>query len=273
MKRVARSVLLLAAGGLFGCSPAQYFAQPASVEETRDNVRAMKEEQAALARKVADLEAALTAQNERTAERDANLRVELSQLSQSLHEISGRLDDLGQQVQRRSRQAPPPSYQPTPVFPPTEPVPGVEGDGSATMPPPAGAASPDPLPPSSIPAADLYDRAYRDVSQGNYDLAIDGFRDFLSRYPDDTLADNAQYWLGECHYVQDHVTEAAREFERVLSDHPDGDKVPAAKLKLGYCALRQNDVARARRWFDDIVKNHPASDEARSARNKLASLD
>lgn len=273
MRRVANALLLLAAGGLFGCSPAQYFAQPASVEETRDTVRAMKEEQAALARKVATLEAALTAQNDRTAERDANLRVELSELSETLHEISGRLDDLGQQVQRRSRQAPPPSFLPPPVYPPTEPVPGVGDDGSAYAPPPDGATPADTPPPSSIPAADLYDRAYRDVSQGNYDLAIDGFRNFLSRYPDDTLADNAQYWLGECHYVQDQVTEAVREFERVLSDHPDGDKVPAAKLKLGYCALRQNDTPRARRWFDDIVKNHASSDEARSARNKLASLD
>jgi tol-pal system protein YbgF len=273
MRRTALIAPFLVAGGLLGCSPAQYFAQPANVEETRDTVRAMKEEQAAMARKVQALEAALNAQNERTAERDANLRAELSSLSQALEEISGRLDDLGQQVQRRARQAPPPSYAPPTVVPPTEPVPYPEDDGGAPAAPAPvpGASAPEAAP--SAQAADLYDRAYRDVSQGNYDLAIQGFRDFLARHPADPLADNAQYWLGECHYVQDQVTEAVREFEKVLANHPGGDKVPAAKLKLGYCALRQNDGARARRWFDDILANHPASDEARSARNKLASLE
>ncbi|TPW11396.1 MAG: tol-pal system protein YbgF, partial [bacterium] len=86
-------------------------------------------------------------------------------------------------------------------------------------------------------------------------------------------ADNSQYWLGECFYVQDKVSEAAREFEKVINEHQDGDKVPAAYLKLGYCALRRNDTAQARRWFDDVIRKFPSSEEARSARNKLASIE
>jgi TolA-binding protein len=79
--------------------------------------------------------------------------------------------------------------------------------------------------------------------------------------------------LGECYYVQDQVSEAAREFEKVVNEHPRGDKVPAAYLKLGYCSLRKNDNAGARRWFDELIKKYPSTEEARSARNKLASIE
>ena len=31
--------------------------------------------------------------------------------------------------------------------------------------------------------------------------AISGFKQFLTKFPTSALADNAQYWLGEAHYV------------------------------------------------------------------------
>ena len=73
--------------------------------------------------------------------------------------------------------------------------------------------------------------------------------------------------------MQDQVSEASREFEKVVNEHPRGDKVPAAYLKLGYCSLRKNDNDGARRWFEELIRKYPSTEEARSARNKLASIE
>ena len=237
---------------LGGCSPAQYFAQPASVEETRDAVRAMKAQQEALAQRIEAIEKLLATLSEGQARDRADLNAQLGTLGESLQQVSSRLDDMSGQLQRR---APAGSLYPTPVNPPVEPDTSLGGAASGVDP------------------EQVYDSAYRDVTRGSYPLAIAGFREFLRLFPDHSLADNAQYWLGECHYVQDDPTKAAEEFRKVLDKYPEGDKVPAAYLKLGYCALRLNDGAGARRYLDELIRKFPASEEARSARAKLATLN
>ncbi len=270
--------VVLAAGialtaGFVGCSPKQYFAQPANVEESVETLRALKTEQAAMSGKIDALEVEMRSQATRSAEREANLKAELTTLNEALERLSGQMENLGERAERRARTAPPPTWQPTPPPIPTEPVPGgerMEPDSAAgrAQAPPSTAR-----PPSTGDPGELYDRAYRDVTRGDYELASKGFREFLDRYPGDDLADNSQYWLGECYYVQDQISEAAREFERVVHEYQRGDKVPAAYLKLGYCSLRRNDSADARKWFDELIQKYPSSEEARSARNKLASIE
>ena len=44
---------------------------------------------------------------------------------------------------------------------------------------------------------ELYRSAYEDYMRGNYDLAADGFGEYLRRWPDTELSDNALYWIGE----------------------------------------------------------------------------
>src|SRR2546421_277637 len=83
-------------------------------------------------------------------------------------------------------------------------------------------------------------------AEGGYLLAITGFRDFLRRFPDHKLADNAQYWIGESYLALAHsyanagqqddkatqaLEEAVREFRRVITNYPRGDKVPTAIYK------------------------------------------
>ena len=100
----------------------------------------------------------------------------------------------------------------------SQPVPGpgpsLGPGGAAGAVPGAGgmAAAPDstaaPLGPPPATANDLYDAAYRDFSRGNYDLAIEGFRELLKYYPNMNLSDNAQYWIGECYYGLNKLSDA-----------------------------------------------------------------
>ena len=77
-----------------------------------------------------------------------------------------------------------------------------------------------------------YEAAYGFLLQQNYQDAQDGFRDFLKRYPKNRLAGNAQYWLGETHYVQGRYKQAAMAFLAGYEKYGKGSKGPDSLLKL-----------------------------------------
>ena len=47
----------------------------------------------------------------------------------------------------------------------------------------------------------IYNTAYSDYLKGNYQLAIEGFRQYIENFRESPLADNAQYWIGECYFL------------------------------------------------------------------------
>ncbi len=116
----------------------------------------------------------------------------------------------------------------------------------------------------------LYATAYLDFTRGKYRVAIAGFHQYLQMFPGSDLADNAQYWIGECHHSLGELIQAEQEFKRVMTDHPDGNKVPAAEYKLGLVYLAQNRPEDARRQFEAVVGKYPGTTEARLAQDRLS---
>lgn len=92
-----------------------------------------------------------------------------------------------------------------------------------------------------------YQAAFGMLKDGQYDRAIASFQKFLAAYPASTLAENAQYWLGEAYYVNKAFTEAQSAFQQVIDKYPQSRKRPDALLKIGYCQyeLKQWDQAKA----------------------------
>ncbi|MDH4101145.1 MAG: tol-pal system protein YbgF, partial [Nitrospirota bacterium] len=123
-----------------------------------------------------------------------------------------------------------------------------------------------------VPAGDpseIYQKAYGDFSRGNYDLAITGFEEFLSDFPDAMLAPNAQYWLGECYYSRKEFDKAIVEFDKVIKNYQGAIKVPSAYLKKGFSmdALGNREAAKAQ--YRKIVDAYPLAPEAAIAKEKL----
>jgi tol-pal system protein YbgF len=118
----------------------------------------------------------------------------------------------------------------------------------------------------------LYDAAYQDLTRGNHGLAIMGFQEVITKYPDSELADNSQYWIGESYYAQKNWKQALQEFEKTVSAYPKGDKVPAAMLKAGLCQAQLGDKKAAKATLDTLRKRYPDSEEARLAGTKLSEL-
>ena len=119
---------------------------------------------------------------------------------------------------------------------------------------------------------ELYRSAYEDYMRGNYDLASQGFRDYIERWPSTELTDNALYWIGECFDAQNDPDQALLIFTQVLEDYPTSDKAAAAQLKKGLLYLKMNDQAQGVVHLQYVVYEYPGTREADLARERLRSL-
>lgn len=115
----------------------------------------------------------------------------------------------------------------------------------------------------------LFAAAYGDYSRGNYDLAISEFRQYVETYPASEMADNAQYWIGECLMSKKQYNEAIAEFDRVLMLFPKGDKVPGARFKKGLALMELGHADAARAEFTALIRLYPKTNEATLARQQL----
>lgn len=119
---------------------------------------------------------------------------------------------------------------------------------------------------------ELYRSAYEDYMRGNYDLAAQGFRDYMDRWPSTELTDNALYWIGECYDAEGETENALEVFTRVLDDYPTSDKAAAAQLKKGLLYLKMDDQAQGVVHLQYVVYEYPGTREAELARERLRSL-
>ena len=114
----------------------------------------------------------------------------------------------------------------------------------------------------------MYRNALSDYTNGNYGLAISGFRTYIQNYPKTSLVANAQYWLGEAYYSQKNYAQANQEFDVVIRDFPDSPKVPSALFKQGDALLQMGDTRRAIATLCELVTKHARTREARLARER-----
>ncbi len=125
---------------------------------------------------------------------------------------------------------------------------------------------------ADAPGKEIFDAAQADLTRGNYELAQEGFIQFLRRHPASSLADDAQYGLAECYYGRQKFTEAISEYERVLLLYPDGDKAPAALLRLGLAYQNLENPAKTKEQWEKLIGLYPDSPEAAIAKERLKSL-
>lgn len=112
--------------------------------------------------------------------------------------------------------------------------------------------------PNDNPAA-MYDSAFQALREQKYDRAETSFKEFLARYPNDALAGNAQYWLGETHYVRGNYQEAAKIFAQGFQKYPKNNKAPDNLLKLGLSLAQTDKVKEACLTFSQLGMQYPTA--------------
>ncbi len=210
--------------------------------------------------------------NELLAEQNATLkktlqeqRVQEEANAAALRDLGERLSELNEKYQ--SLKAAPVAAVEASGLPPATGLTPATGPGPA----PAGAA-PTPPPPvaANAPAPrELYSQAYADFARGNYDLAIQGFTEYIKSYPGTDFTDNAQYWVGECLYGKKQYNEAIEAWNTLFRDYPSSDKLPDARVKKGMALERLGRRSQALVEYRFVIDRFPNSPAARIARERL----
>jgi len=148
------------------------------------------------------------------------------------------------------------------------------GASSASAAPAVGAsaaAAAGTTPADSLSGEDkgAYQAAFNLLKDGQYDRAIAAFQKFLATYPDSSLADNAQYWLGEAYYVNRSFPEAQSAFQRMVDKYPQSRKLADALLKIGYCRYELKQWESARAVLGQVVARFTDTPAARLAQQRL----
>jgi len=134
---------------------------------------------------------------------------------------------------------------------------------------PAVAAQPAaPSSAQSADAEDAYRAAFKLLKEGRYAPATSRFKDFLKKYPDNSYADNAQYWLGEISYVTRAFKQAIVEFDKVLNNYPGSTKHADSILKQAYCYYELKDYAKTRELLTAVSTRFPQSTAANLAEKR-----
>lgn len=118
----------------------------------------------------------------------------------------------------------------------------------------------------------LYDASLAQYNEGKYNESLAGFKSFLEQFPKSDLADNAQFWTGECYMSMREYEQAILAFEDVIKKYPKGNKVPNAMLRQGIAFLEINDKTSSTLLLKKVIKQYPNSSEAQVAQKKLDTM-
>jgi tol-pal system protein YbgF len=105
-----------------------------------------------------------------------------------------------------------------------------------------------------------------------YPLASSEFSDLIKAYPDDNLAGNSYFYLGEIDLRIQKPTDAIKQYDRLLERYPDNNKIPAARLHKGEALLATNKTSAGTVELKALIARYPQSPEAAQAKARLATL-
>jgi tol-pal system protein YbgF len=146
---------------------------------------------------------------------------------------------------------------------------------ASSLPPPTGssAAIPSPVTTAALPPAgdssdpkQLYETAYGYLLQRDYGAAEVAFDDFLKKFPADSLSGNAQYWLGESHFVRGQYKAAAGAFLKGYQSYAQSAKAPDSLLKLAMSLDRLGQKDAACSSFSELNTKFPNAGQSVKAR-------
>jgi tol-pal system protein YbgF len=211
------------------------------------------------------LQAALKVENEQRGTGAQQLSTQIQGLNDSVDELKTRVANLTTQLQAIQSQLQNvngtlPAQQPQSGV---APLPGMGHD-------PAGeAAAPVPAQPAAPPVDQLYQSALRDYNSAKYAIASSEFSDVIHYYPQDPLAGNAQFYLGEINYRQGKYAAAVKAYDAVLEQYSGNSKAPAAELRKGQSLIEMGQKDAGVRELRTLVQRYPQTPEAQEGRSKL----
>jgi tol-pal system protein YbgF len=241
------------------------------------NIRMLQQENQRLQAQVADLAAVLKAVAARIDEQGGTSRKgfadqkiqadtivsDVRAVREKVDETNVRLGSLSEEVEAlratqvaaAAQTAPPVAPGDAVAVPPAGPAPGMRPGGFGASP------------------SQAFESARSDYYMGNWSLAIQGFESFMKTFPKSDLADDAQYYVGETHYMSGKFPDAVTAYESVIAGYPASNTLPDAYYKRGLALTSLVRLPEARESFAFVIKNYPDSTAATLAKQALDKIN
>lgn len=277
--RVALTALTLVLVGV-GAGPVS--ARDKEIQQLAADIRMLQEQSQQLQNLLAQFGDALKAVNQRLDDQGkvnvkafADQKLVIDTVSKDLGIVREKLDDtntrvgsISQEVDalRQSLQQVAASRLSTAVEPPTDGTasPAAPTETTAAVQPTSFAVGVSPL--------RMFDTARGDYAAGLWDLAVTGFRGYITSFPKSDMADDAQVFIGNS-YLQDGKNDKAIEaYDIAIRTYPNGNAIPEAYYKKGLAHRNLRQTEQARQAFDTLIRLFPQSDAAGLARQALIQL-
>jgi tol-pal system protein YbgF len=208
------------------------------------------------------LQATLKAESEQRGSSNTQLSTQIQSLNDSVDELKTRIANLNTQMQSIQSQMQNVNGMPAQPAGGAAP-PASQGPGGQA------AAAPTAPMPEAPPVDQIYQSALRDYNSAKYTIASSEFGDVIHYYPQDALAGNAQYYLGEISYRQGKYQAAIKSYDAVLEQYSGNSKAPAAQLRKGQSLIEMGQKDAGVRELRALVQRYPQTPEAQEGRSKL----
>ncbi len=118
----------------------------------------------------------------------------------------------------------------------------------------------------------VFNQAFYDLIEENYELAISGFNAYLTQFPSGDKAAAARYNIGEAYYYMSRFEPAITAFTQVIDENTDSSKVASALYKRGKAFLGNQDTEMAVEDFKLVIRRFPDAPEAALSKAELQDL-
>ncbi len=137
---------------------------------------------------------------------------------------------------------------PKPTIPPKPPLP---------PPPPVTPAPPEP-PPEEVEIEtgdELFARSEKLSAEKSYDQALEGYAEYLSRFPGGTYADKALIKSARIRIVLGDYSQAREAYKRLLERYPTSPEIPDARIEILLAYLKEG-------LYEELISKASALDDA-----------
>jgi tol-pal system protein YbgF len=103
--------------------------------------------------------------------------------------------------------------------------------------------------------------------------AFNAYDKFLKDYPNSALAADATYGLGYSQFALKNYRSAIATQQKVLDLHPESPKVAEAMMNMANCQIQLGLVPSAKKTLRDLIEKFPNSEVIPAAQKRLKALE
>lgn len=120
--------------------------------------------------------------------------------------------------------------------------------------------------------SDLFAEAKNLLDKGENEQAVEGFKLYLSKYPDTEQAEQAYIYMGDAYAAAGKTKQAAIAYATLLQKNPKSKLIPSARLKYAVSIVPLGKKDEAKKYLSSVIKDFPSAPEAAAAKAELSKL-